>query len=75
MLMTNVIIIARFEVFTSVFTDVQLLRDVTSPFYISEDLNSQTVENLKGVSFLVFRGDGCRDYRLLGCDAFEKFRK
>jgi hypothetical protein len=36
--MTNVIISVRFEVFTAVFTGIQLFRDVTSALYIPEDL-------------------------------------
>jgi hypothetical protein len=69
--MTNVIINVRFEVFTVIITRVQVFRDVTSAIYIPEDLNFQTVDTLKDVRFLVFHGDGCRDYRLLGCDTLE----
>lgn len=73
--MTNVVIDVRFEVFTAVFTEVQLFRDTTSALYIQEDLNFPMVDSVKGFKFLVFHGVGCRDYRLFGCDALEKFRK
>jgi hypothetical protein len=51
MLVTNAIISVRFEVFTAVFTDVQIFRDVTSALYIPEDVNFQTVDTLKVPDF------------------------
>jgi hypothetical protein len=72
---TNVVINVRFEVFTAVFTEVTLFRDVTSALYIQEDLDFPKIDKVKGVRFLVFHGDGFRDYRLFGCEALENFRK
>jgi hypothetical protein len=39
MLVTNFITNVRFEIFTAVFTDVQIFRDVTSALFIPEDVN------------------------------------